>query len=78
MQQFIYYYKQLYMFRASMCPSSGVLDCMRIILLHINCCIKWVSLINFIYDARTHIHQIKIFSFLSFGGIKYFVAHMKS
>ena len=25
MQQFIYYYKQLYMFRASICPSSGVL-----------------------------------------------------
>ena len=24
MQQFIYYYKQLYMFQASICPSSGV------------------------------------------------------
>ena len=22
------------------------------------CCIKWVSLVNFIYDARTHIRQI--------------------
>ena len=30
MQQFIYYYKQLYMFRASICPSSGVLGCIRI------------------------------------------------
>ena len=34
MQQFIYYYKQLYMFRASICPSSGVLGCIRIMLLH--------------------------------------------
>ena len=34
MQQFIYYYKQLYMFRASICPSSGVLGCVRIILFH--------------------------------------------
>ena len=34
MQQFIYYYKQLYMFRASICPSSGVLGRIRIILLH--------------------------------------------
>ena len=34
MQQFIYYYKQLYMFRASICPSSGVLRCIRIMLLH--------------------------------------------
>ena len=34
MQQFIYYYRQLYMFRASICPSSGVLGCIRIILLH--------------------------------------------
>ena len=33
MQQFIYYYKQLYMFRATICPSSGVLGCIRIILL---------------------------------------------
>ena len=31
MQQFIYHYKQLYMFRASICPSSGVLGCIRII-----------------------------------------------
>ena len=42
MQQFIYYYKQLYMFRASICPSSGVLGCIRIILLHMvsstRCC----------------------------------------
>ena len=30
----IYYYKQFYMFRASICPSSGVLGCIRIILLH--------------------------------------------
>ena len=35
MQQFIYYYKQLYMFRASICPSSGVLGCIRIMLLHV-------------------------------------------
>ena len=35
MQQFIYYYKQLYMFRASICPSSGVWGCIRIILFHI-------------------------------------------
>jgi hypothetical protein len=35
MQQFIYYYKQLYMFRASICPSSGVLGCIRIILPHV-------------------------------------------
>ena len=34
MQQFIYYYKQLYMFRASICPSSGVLGCSRIHNLH--------------------------------------------
>ena len=34
MQQFIYYYKQLYMFRASVCPSSGILGCIRILLLH--------------------------------------------
>ena len=34
MQQFIYYYKQLYLFRASICPSSGVLGCILIILLH--------------------------------------------
>ena len=34
MQKFIYYYKQLYVFRASICPSSGVLGCIRIILLH--------------------------------------------
>ena len=38
----IYYYKQLYMFRASICPSSGVLDCILIILLHMvsstRCC----------------------------------------
>jgi len=34
MQQFIYYYKQLYMFQASVCPSSGVLGCIHIILLH--------------------------------------------
>jgi len=33
MQQFIYYYKQLYMFQASICPSSGILGCIRIILL---------------------------------------------
>ena len=42
MQQFIYYYKQLYMFRASICPSSGVLGCIHIILLHMvsstRCC----------------------------------------
>ena len=42
MQQFIYYYKQLYMFRASICPSSGILGCIRIILLHMvsstRCC----------------------------------------
>ena len=34
MQQFIYYHKKLYMFRASICPSSGVLGCMRVKLLH--------------------------------------------
>ena len=34
MQQFIYYCKQLYMFQASICPSSGVLGCILIILLH--------------------------------------------
>ena len=34
MQQFIYYYKQLYMFRTSLCSSSGVLGCIRIVLLH--------------------------------------------
>ena len=34
MQQFVYYYKQLYMFRVSICPSSGVLSCIRIVLLH--------------------------------------------
>ena len=33
MQQFIYYYKQIYMFRASICPSSGVLGCILITLL---------------------------------------------
>ena len=42
MQQFIYYYKQLYMFRSSICPSSGVLGCIHIILLHMvsstRCC----------------------------------------
>ena len=42
MQQFIYCYKQLYMFRASICPSSGVLGCILIILLHMvsstRCC----------------------------------------
>jgi hypothetical protein len=34
MQRFIYYYKKFYMFRASICPSSGVLGCTRCILLH--------------------------------------------
>jgi hypothetical protein len=34
MQQFIYYYKYLYMFRASVCPSSGVLCFIGSILLH--------------------------------------------
>ena len=34
MQQFIYYYKQLYIFRTSICPSSGVLGCILIVLLH--------------------------------------------
>ena len=41
-QQFIYYYKKLYMFRSSICPSSGVLGCIRIMLLHVvfstRCC----------------------------------------
>ena len=46
MQQFIYYYKQIYMFRASICPSSGVLGCTRIILLHMvssTMCCGWGS-----------------------------------
>ena len=42
MQQFIYYYKQLYLFRASICPSSGVLGCILTILVHMvsstRCC----------------------------------------
>ena len=42
MQHFIYYYKQLYIFRASICPSSEVLGCILIILLHMvsitRCC----------------------------------------
>ena len=73
MQQFIYYYKQLYMFRASICPSSRVLGCIRIILLHMvssTRCFGWgseepvCSLVHWckfcirLYDARTHIHQI--------------------
>ena len=70
------------MFRASICPSSGVLGCIPITLLHMvfstRCCgwgseepvfslvhwckfcIKWASLVSFIYDARTHIHQRKL------------------
>ena len=39
MRQFIYYYKYLYMFRASICPSSGVLGCIRFILMHYYCCL---------------------------------------
>jgi hypothetical protein len=38
----IYYYKKLYMFRASICPSSGVLGCIHIIQPHVvfggRCC----------------------------------------
>ena len=69
MQQLIYYYKQLYMFRASICPSSGVLGCVRIILLHIvsstRCCgwgseelvcslVHWCKLHNLHQCTRLH------------------------
>jgi hypothetical protein len=37
MQLFIYYYKKFYMFRESICPSSGVLGCISFILLHMVC-----------------------------------------
>jgi len=42
MQKFIYYHKYLYMFLASICPSSGALGCIPFILLHMvfstRCC----------------------------------------
>ena len=60
MQQFIYYYKQLYMFRASICPSSGVLGCIRIYY-SIWCpayrCPKHVELFIIIYKL---LHQVGI------------------
>ena len=59
MQQFIYYYKLLYMFRASICPSSGVLGCIRIILLHVvsstikqNCALVGCHNVLYVYIAR--------------------------
>jgi len=58
MQQFIYYYKQLYVFRASICPSSGVLGCIRIILLHTvssiikeNCALVCCHNVLYVYNA---------------------------
>ena len=58
MQQFIYYYKQLYMFRVSICPSSGVLGCIRIILLHMvsstikeNCALVGCHNVLYVYIA---------------------------
>ena len=58
MQQFIYYYKQLYMFRASICPSSGVLGCTLIILLHMvfstikeNCALVGCHNVLYVYIA---------------------------
>ena len=58
MQQFIYYYKQLYMFRASICPSSGVLGCIRIMLLHMvsstikeNCALVGCHNVLYVYIA---------------------------
>ena len=57
MQQFIYY-KQLYMFRVSICPSSGVLGCIRIILLHMvsstvkeNCALVGCHNVLYVYIA---------------------------
>ena len=58
MQQFIYYYKQLYMFRASICRSSGVLGCKLIILLHMvsstikeNCALVGCHNVLYVYIA---------------------------
>ena len=58
MQQFIYYYKQLYMFRASICPSLGVLGCILIILLHMvsstikeNCALVGCRNVLYVYIA---------------------------
>ena len=48
MQQFIYYYKQLYMFRASICPSSGVLDCI-LLLNHMAAVVLYNLLLVFLY-----------------------------
>ena len=60
MQQFIYYYKQLYMFRASICPSSGVLGCIRVILLHMvsstikgNCALVGCRNVLYVYIGYT-------------------------
>ena len=57
-QQFIYYYKQLYMFRASICPSSGVLGFVRFILLHMvfstikeNCALVGCHNVLYVYIA---------------------------
>ena len=58
MQQFIYLYKQLYMFRASIYPSSGVLGCILIILLHMvsstikeNCALVGCHNVLYVYIA---------------------------
>ena len=56
----IYYYKYLYMFRASICPSSGVLGCIRCILPHmvfITMCCGWGpedSVCSLVHCVFTH------------------------
>jgi hypothetical protein len=96
----IYYHKYLYMFRAPICPSSGV---QVVLLLHmvfntgccssgpeesvrglvhcvqvcfrLNCCIRLVHLIIFIYDERSHRHQICVFSCHLLDGSAIFSHH---
>ena len=61
MQQFIYYYKQLYIFRAFICPSSGLLGCILIILLHMvsstikgNCALVGCHNVLYVYIHLQH------------------------
>ena len=61
MQQFIYYYKQLYMFRASICPSSGVLGCIRIIYRcpkHVELFIMINKLLHQVGISRQFLHKL--------------------
>jgi hypothetical protein len=63
----IYHHKYLYMFRASICPSSGVqvvyccMWCSALgvvaVVLRSRCVVLCTVCESFIYDARSHIHQ---------------------